>query len=265
MGEPAFSDDLVRSGLLIAKEEYPHLNVDLYLRRFDHLVADARQHLHGADPRSARAVEQLSDFYFGYAGFVGNNDNYYDPRNSYLNDVIDRKLGIPITLSVLYTEMARRLGISALGIGFPGRYLVKCVAGGRDMLVDCFDGRPIDREGCQLLLDQMYGGKVRLSDEMLRASPPRETLARMLNNLRTIFTQKKQYDRALRFVNLTITLQPDLVDLYRDRGVLRLQQEDFGGALEDLELYLRRTPGAQDAPIIREHVQLARKLLVRLN
>jgi len=162
-------------------------------------------------------------------------------------------------------EMARRLGISALGIGFPGRYLVKCVAGGRDMLVDCFDGRPIDREGCQLLLDQMYGGKVRLSDEMLRASPPRETLARMLNNLRTIFTQKKQYDRALRFVNLTITLQPDLVDLYRDRGVLRLQQEDFGGALEDLELYLRRTPGAQDAPIIREHVQLARKLLVRLN
>ena len=100
---------------------------------------------------------------------------------------------------------------------------------------------------------------------MLRASPPRETLARMLNNLRTIFTQKKQYDRALRFVNLTIGLQPALAELYRDRGVLRLQQEDFGGALEDLELYLRRTPAAQDAPIIREHVQLARKLLVRLN
>ncbi len=258
-------DDLLRAGLLIAKEEYARLDVDSYLRRFEALVADARQHLKGADPRSGRGVELLNDFFFGYAGFLGNNDDYFDPRNSYLNEVIDRRLGIPITLSVLYAEMAKRIGVGARGVGFPGRYLVKVDAGTRTMLLDCFDGRFIDRDACQGLLDAMYGGKLRLSEEMLRPSSPRETLGRMLNNLRGIFTQKKDFNRALRFLDLALAVQPDNADLFRDRGLIRLQIEDFGRACEDLGEYLRRRPSADDAVVIREHVQLAKKLIVRLN
>ncbi len=257
--------DLLKAGLLIAREQYPSLNVDLYLRRFEGLVADAKHHLGATDPRGPRAVELLNDFYFGYAGFLGNNDDYHDPRNSYLNDVIDRRLGIPITLSVLYAEMARRVGVKARGVGFPGRYLVKCEAGRGEVIVDCFDGRTIDRAGCQSLLDSMYGGKVKLNAEMLRASTPRETLGRMLNNLRGVFTQKKQFPRALRYLDLAVKVQPDSVEFVRDRGLLLLQMEDFGRASEDLAEYLRREPGAGDGALIKEHLQLAKKLLVRLN
>jgi regulator of sirC expression with transglutaminase-like and TPR domain len=257
--------DLLRAGLLVAKEEYPSLNVDLYLRRFDGLVTDAKRHLGSTDPSAPRAVELLNDFFFGYAGFLGNSDDYYDPRNSYLNDVIDRRLGIPITLSVLYAEMGRRVGVSAHGISFPGRYLVKCGAGRGEVIVDCFDGRAIDRDGCQALLDAMYGGRLKLNPDMLRTSTPRETLGRMLNNLRGVFTQRKAFPRALRYLNLAMTVQPDNVEFVRDRGLLLLQMEEFGRAIDDLAEYLRREPEAADAVLIREHLQLSQKLLVRLN
>jgi regulator of sirC expression with transglutaminase-like and TPR domain len=247
--------EVVRAGLLLAREEYAGLDVALYEKRFEELVEGAR----GAVGRPS--IPRLNDFFFGAAGFRGNDSDYYDPRNSYLNDVLDRKLGIPITLSVVYAELGRRLGLPTAGVGFPGRYLVRC----GDTLIDCFAAQVVNREGCQEILDAIYGGKLRFREEHLRPSTARETLGRMLNNLRTIFTQRREVGRALRFAELAVMLQPAEAEPLRDRGMLLLQADAFGRAAGDLEEYLRRAPSSPDAAVVREHLDLAKKLIARLN
>jgi regulator of sirC expression with transglutaminase-like and TPR domain len=256
--------DLVEGALLIAREAYPDLDLPRYKAKLDRLSEEARRNL---PPRAgpAAAVDGLNEFLFGRAGFRGNNENYYDPRNSYINDVLDRRLGIPITLSILYCAVARRVGLPAAGVGFPGRYLVKCRAGRREMIVDCFDGRLLDRKDCQKLLDSMYGGRLKLNDEMLRDSGPRETLARVLNNLKGVYFGRRDFDRAGRFVELSEGLLPGLPEHARDRGMVFLGQEQFGKALERLEEYLRLAPKAPDAPTVRRHVKMTRTLLCHLN
>ena len=256
--------NLIQGGLLIARDEYPGLDVPEAYRRFIELTEKSRVYTAGLDLRSAAAVERLNEYFFGYCRFQGNRDDYYDPRNSYLNDVMDRKLGIPITLSVLYSEIGRRLGMASHGIGFPGRFLVG-FAGQAGLYVDCFDGRILDRDGCRRLLDGMNGGKATLHPDHLRESAPRETLARMVANLRNVFVQRKNVTRALRFAELAVSLQPDRADFRRDRGMVKLQADAFGPAVADLEEYLRRAPDAQDAANVREHLRLARKLLVHTN
>jgi regulator of sirC expression with transglutaminase-like and TPR domain len=256
--------DLIEGALLIAREAYPALDVSKYRTKLDRLGEEALREMRGR-PGPAAAVESLNEFLFGRAGFRGNNEDYYDPRNSYINDVLDRRLGIPITLSILYCAVARRVGLSAAGVGFPGRYLVKCAAGRREMIIDCFDGRLLERRDCQKLLDSMYGGRLRLSDEMLRDSGPRETLARVLNNLKGVYFGRRDFDRAGRFVELSEGLLPGLPEHSRDRGMVFLGQEQFGKALERLEEYLRLAPKAPDAPTVRRHVRMTRTLLCHLN
>ncbi len=246
---PEDAIDVVRAALLIAREEYPALDVDAERARVDALARDV----------SPRRPEALNAFFF--KRFRGNTKDYYDPRNSYLNDVLDRRTGIPITLSVIYVDIARRLGLPASGVGFPGRYLVRCA----DALVDCFDGRVIDRERCQELLDEFGGDRMRLSDGMLRDSAPRETIARMLTNLRGVFLRRGEPARALRFAELAASLHPDAAGPLRDRGVILLHLEQFGRAVGDLEEYARRAPDAPDKDAVREQLSLARALLARVN
>jgi regulator of sirC expression with transglutaminase-like and TPR domain len=261
---PDHALDLVEGALLIAREAYPALDLSRYRSKLDRLGEQALRDVRGC-AGSAAAVEGLNEFLFGRAGFRGNNEDYYDPRNSYINDVLDRRLGIPITLSILYCAVARRAGLTAAGVGFPGRYLVKCRAGRRDLIVDCFDGRLLNRGDCQKLLDSMYGGKLTLNDEMLRDSGPRETLARVLNNLKGVYFGRRDFDRAGRFVELSEGLLPGLPEHSRDRGMVLLGQEQFGKALERLEEYLRLAPKAPDAPTVRRHVEMTRTLLCHLN
>jgi regulator of sirC expression with transglutaminase-like and TPR domain len=256
--------DLVEGALLIAREAYPDLDLPRYRTKLDKLSDEARR---GLPPRAGASsvVESLNEFLFGRAGFRGNNEDYYDPRNSYINEVLDRRLGIPITLSILYCAVARRVGVPASGVGFPGRYLVKCRAGRKEMIVDCFDGRLLERKDCQKLLDSMYGGKLKLNDEMLRDSGPRETLARVLNNLKGVYFGRRDFHRAGRFVELSEGLLPGLPEHSRDRGMVLLGQEQFGKALERLEEYLRLAPKAPDASTVRRHVRMTRTLLCHLN
>ncbi len=259
MGEP----DVFEGAMRIARVEYPGLDPQPYRERLEEFARDAR----AAGSKGGSAVARLNDFFFGALGFRGNDDDYYDPRNSYLNDVIDRRTGIPITLSTVYCEVGRRLGLPVHGVGFPGHFLVKCGLPGSEVIVDCFHGRTLTREDCRDLLDSIQSGpeRVPLADSMFDAASPREILSRMLNNLRRIHAGRKEYARAVRWIDMDLELNPDNPHGYRERGLLRLQMEQFGRALEDLERYARMAPGAADLPRLQEQVQLLRKLISHLN
>jgi regulator of sirC expression with transglutaminase-like and TPR domain len=254
--------DVLEGAFRIAREEYPNLDVPAYRARIAELAAGARACVAGEDRGTVLA---LNEHFFGRLGFQGNLDDYYDPRNSYLNDVIDRRTGIPITLSTLYCEVARRLGVRASGVAFPGHFLVKCAATGEEVIVDCFNARVLTREGCQELLESMYPGKPRLTDEMLRAATPREILSRMLNNLRQIYLARQDFARAVRWIEMDMELRPEAAENYRERGMLYAQAERFGKAMADLERYLRLAPDAPDRDQVRAQIPVLKKLLTRLN
>ncbi|HLF93157.1 MAG TPA: tetratricopeptide repeat protein [Planctomycetota bacterium] len=257
MAEPDVFDGAMR----IARVEYPALDADRTRAAIDELARRAAEKVEG---QGRRAVLRLNAFFFDELGFHGNADDYYDPRNSYLNDVIDRRTGIPITLSTVYCEIARRVGLPAYGVGFPGHFLVKCPTGRSEILLDCFSGRVLTRDDCRELLDSMQTGAA-LSEEMFAIASPRDILSRMLNNLRRIHEERGDLARTIRWVELDMELRPGDPDNYRERGILLAQTEDFGKALADFERYARLAPDAPDLPKVREQIKLLGKLLSHLN
>jgi regulator of sirC expression with transglutaminase-like and TPR domain len=258
MDEP----DVLEGALRIAQVEYPDLDLPLYRARVEEFARQGRADVKG---RGRHAVEQFNALFFDSLGFHGNAEDYYDPRNSYVNDVIDRRMGIPITLSAIYCEVARRTGLQAHGVGFPGHFLAKCVFAGGEVLVDCFNARTLTRDDCQELLDSFSPGGAPVSDEMLEIAAPREILSRMLNNLRRIHAERGEYSRAVRWVDLDLELRPDSRHNFRERGMLYVRMEEFGKALSDLEHYVGLSPGSPDLPQVHEQIQLLRKLLSHLN
>lgn len=258
MDEP----DVFEVAMRIARVEYPALDVDLYRGYLEKFACEGRARLKA---KGRRAVDQFNAFFFDTLGFHGNAENYHDPRNSYLNDVIDRRMGIPITLSAIYCEVGRRAGLRAHGVGFPGHFLVKCVISDGEVLVDCFNARIVTREDCQELLNSFSPGTSPVSDEMLEIAAPRDILSRMLNNLRRIHAGRGEFGRAVQWVDMDIELRPDSPHNFRERGMLYIQMEEFGKAVADLERYARLAPASSDQPQVREQIQLIRKLLSHLN
>jgi regulator of sirC expression with transglutaminase-like and TPR domain len=258
MAEP----DVFDGAMKIARVEYPKLDAESYRARLDEFARRAACAVQG---KGRRAIGQLNVFFFDELGFHGNAEDYYDPRNSYLNDVIDRRMGIPITLSTIYCEIARRLGFPAYGVGFPGHFLVKCLLGRGELVLDCFNGRIMTREDCQELLDSMQSQSVPVTDGMFGIASPRDILSRMLNNLRRIHAGRGEFARAIRWVEMDMEIRPDDPQNFRERGLLHAQAEEFGKALADLERYLRLVPDASDLPQVREQLRLLGKLLSHLN
>jgi regulator of sirC expression with transglutaminase-like and TPR domain len=259
MDEP----DVFEGSMRIAREEYPALDVPAYRRRIEVFATEARRRV---TAEGRKAVGQLNDFFFERLEFCGNRDDYYDPRNSYLNDVIDRRTGIPITLATVYCEIGRRLGLATFGVGFPGHFLVKVLLPRTPVIVDVFNGRTLTRRGCQELLASLSSGKsIRLSEAMLEIASPREILARMLANLRRVHAMKGDFARAVRWTDLALEINPGTPNDYRERGMLHIQMEQFGKAIGDLEEYTRLVPEAPDLPQLREQIGLLRKLLSHLN
>jgi regulator of sirC expression with transglutaminase-like and TPR domain len=257
MSEP----DVLEGALEIARVEYPDLDLARCRRTLEGFGRDAREAVRAS---GRRGVEEFNAYFFDTLGFHGNADDYYDPRNSYLNDVIDRRTGIPITLAALYCDVARRVGLSAHGVGFPGHFLAKCLLPDGEVLVDCFNARTISRRDCQDLLDSFSpGGSV--SEDMLEIAPPRDILSRILANLRKIHAGRGEFARALRWVEMDMRLRPESPHGLRERGMLYVQLEEFGKALMDLERYAAVWPAAPDLPQVREQIQLIRKLLSHLN
>lgn len=256
---------LDRAALIMALEEYPDLNVQEYLRKMDTLAARAEV-LIGLDRSAVNIIEAINEVLFVQEGLRGNSDDYYDPRNSYLNEVLDRRLGIPISLSVIYIEIARRIGFSIKGIGFPEHFLIKHVTNDRDIIIDAFDmGRILTLNECQELLDKIHKGSVEMNASMLQPMAKRTILTRMLYNLKGIYTQQEQYFKALSVIDKILMLNPWTPSELRDRGLLYMQTSLFAKALADLESYIARAVAPEDSSYIQNHIRMLRSIVCAPN
>ena len=235
VAQPDASIELAHAALLVAAEERPGLDVEHYRARLYELGLAARERL--AQERDAgNPVAALNKFIFGELGFAGNQANYYDPRNSLLSDVLERRTGIPITLSVVYMEIGRRAGLHVEGVGLPGHFIVRAGGVGEEpVLVDPFNGRIVDADDCQERLDTIYGGQAPLTDAHLRPVPTREILARLLRNLKGIYAQAGLYRRALSIIERIFLVAPDAVEERRDRGAILAQLGRYSEAITDVQ------------------------------
>jgi regulator of sirC expression with transglutaminase-like and TPR domain len=262
---PDAAIDLAEATLLIAKEEYPDLDVTEYLARLDRMGAAVQASAGGRhDPH--RLIAALGEYLFAQLGFRGNADHYYDPRNSFLNEVLDRRIGIPITLSAVYLEVGRRIGLSVQGVGMPGHFLVKYVGPDEELVIDPFGGGGIlSAADCQQILDRIFDGKLCFEPQMLTAVGTRQILARMLTNLKAIYFNNQEYGKALAIADRLVILHPNAASEIRDRGLLSCQVKRYAEASADLERYLRLAPQAEDSEVIREHLRTLRQRVVAWN
>ena len=264
----ADSVSLAEGALLIAADEYEELDIDLYLERIQELGAVLRRRLR-SDISTTEALLALNRYVFEELGFSGNTADYYDPRNSYLNDVLDRRLGIPITLAVLYIEIGRGIGLPLHGVSFPGHFLVKCVLREGAIILDPY------ARGASLGLDDLQQRLQAVVKEaeldhsvlknMLISAAPRDIFVRMLRNLRAIHLSAGDRLKALGASNRIITLLPGAADEYRDRADLYVELECFRAALEDFRSYLRLRPDAQDSEAVSRRIAELEPAVARLN
>jgi regulator of sirC expression with transglutaminase-like and TPR domain len=267
LGQREEGINLANTTLLLAKcVEYPDLIVDEYLSRIEKMAAEIESRL-GSDARNPNSlIDLINDYLFVEQGFHGNEDDYYDPRNSFLNEVIDRKTGIPITLSTLYIELAGRVGLTLGGVSFPGHFIVKFSELGDDILIDPFNrGRILSEGNCQDILNRMYAGRVQFKREMLAISTKKQILSRMLNNLKGIYVNSQNHQKALSVVELILQLNPDNYSEIRDRGLLYYKLECYSQALHDLECYLSLSPDAPDSEMLLNIVSRLRHLVKLIN
>ena len=250
---------LDRGALEIARIGYPDLDPEPSIAQLDALAARLRARP-AAGPGLRDRVEQLTRFLFGEEGFQGNYDDYYDPRNSYLNDVLQRRTGLPIALGVVLLEVGRRLELPLEGVGFPGNFLVRLRDGRQDSFLDPFrGGRVLDRQECQLLLERALGPQVVLEGRFLEPMGPRSILVRMLRNLKVIFLSKNDTGRAGDVLDALLLLDPASWIDRRDRGKLRHSQGDLMGAAADLEAYVLNHSQAEDVDDVRSLLQQVRR------
>ncbi len=257
--------NLGEAALLIAQEEQPELNVSFYLNRLA-MLADAVRSKTPAGASPEETIEALNNQLFFEERLHGNAKDYYDPKNSFLNEVLDRKTGIPITLCVIYLEVGRLIGLSLVGVGFPGHFLVKHVGDEVETVLDPFMG------GVTLTFDQlaaklktMYGEGnplVARVPELLQPAGKKEILARMLRNLKGVYLHKGDFQRALSAIDRIILVTPDLASEFRDRGSVRQRLGQIQGAVQDYKKYIELAPDAKDAGQIRTLVQ---RSLAQLN
>ena len=242
--------DLARGALLIASTDDPNVDIDGILANLDRMAQAA----HARIPANAGPLEQLNavtDLLFNVIGFSGNRDDYYAPHNSYLNRVLERRLGIPITLSLLCIEVGRRAGVPALGIGMPGHFLIRH----RDepnFYVDAFNGGLLlSQDECGALMRQATGGSARLEAHHLNPVPPREILARILRNLKAVYWSREEFDRCITAIGALMTTLPGRPEEQRDRGVVHLKAGNHRESAADFAAYLAAAPNAEDVATVR--------------
>ncbi|HUI26259.1 MAG TPA: tetratricopeptide repeat protein [Candidatus Kryptonia bacterium] len=255
--------DLAEAALLIAAEAYPDLDINAYLNRLDALAQEARAFL-GSASSDVERIERLNQFLFVEKGFVGNQKRYYDRRNSFLNEVLDRHTGIPITLSVVYIEVARRLGLPVQGVGFPGHFLAKYV-GDEEIIIDAFFGQVLTERDCRERLQSVLGPEASFDRRYLRSATPREILVRMLGNLKQVHIKAEEFEAALSCCDRILMLTPAAPQEIRDRGLLYQRLECYGAALADLERFLQLAPNDETADTIRENLVTVRRYAAQIH
>jgi regulator of sirC expression with transglutaminase-like and TPR domain len=262
---PESARALAEAALWLAAEEYPDLDVAAWLGRLDALGARGAARLApGLDADAAAGA--LAGHLAGTEGFRGNAGDYYDPRNSFLNEVLERRLGIPITLSVVYMAVGARAGLAVRGIGLPGHFVVRVERGGRSRLLDPFDGgRRLAEADCEALIRRVHGPAARLRPEHLRPVSTREVLVRMLSNLKGVYTALGDWERALAAVDRLLLLAPGALGERRDRGALLVRLGRRAEAAGEWEAYIRQAPEASDVEVVRGRLRALRQALGSLN
>lgn len=246
--------DLVPAAMLVARDEYPALDLRHYESMFDAHAAAIRSQLSEKADAQQRLIT-LSRYLFEEVGFSGNHDAFYDPRNSYLNDVLDRRLGIPLSLALIQMELARRLGVPLEGVSFPGHFLVRLQVDGGLLVLDPYHrGRSIDVEELRERASP-HVGDADIDDQqlflMLAPASNRAIVMRMLRNLKNLYQEQGDVERALRCADRLVRLVPQHAESLRDRGVLYHQLGHLTAARDDLAGYLTMSPQADDTEMVR--------------
>lgn len=263
VNQPEPEWDLGRGALVIAQQEYPELDVDAYVAELDTMAQRLRRRL-PSDSSRTHILAMLNHLMFTELGFSGNKDEYYDPRNSFLNQVIERRMGIPITLSILYLEIARRLGLPLKGMCFPGHFLVQWSTDKGVIVLDPFNrGVSLSEEELRQRLKGV--SNARWAERaplgvLLRPASKKDVLVRLARNLKGIYTDGGKLEKALGITNLILAIAPDSPRELRDRGMLYNRLECFRAALRDLERFMELEPDAEDVePVQNLLVDLRRR------
>lgn len=258
---------LAEAALLIAGHGYPDLNVAAYLSRIEELAYMLRLRIDEDDSVPER-ISALNRFLFGDLGFAPNSEDYYDPRNNFLNEVLERRTGIPITLCVIYMELGRKIGLPLQGVSFPGHFLVKCAVPEGAVVLDPYSGGiALSLADLQKRLREARGGEVSRAvvAELLVSASNKEIIVRLLRNLKAIYLREHNLDRALPIVNWIIATMPEQTPELRDRGMIYQELECSRAALADFVEYLKRSPSCEDADDIRRRIIELQREAARLN
>ena len=265
------SDDhfpLLEAATSLAQDEYPELDVQQVLGDVDQLLARLKRRL-PADASALQKLRLLSQFFFSDLGFGGNVNNYYDPDNSYINAMLKTRRGIPISLAVLWLELASGLGLNARGVAFPGHFMVKVNLPKGQVVIDPFSGQSLSREELSERLEPFRQRRLADSDGdsdydtpiglYLQTAPPRDIISRMLHNLKEIHRTQEDWPRLIAVVDRLIVLHPDAWSEYRDRGLAWAVQGQAARAVPDLEQYLAHTEAAPDIDGVTQRLAQLRR------
>ena len=272
-------DNLPHCALLMARVAYPDLDPSPFLRQLRQMGDTARDHLEiglGGSPPWRTRLRIVTEFVYGQLGFVGNHEQYDDPRNSLFNDVLSRRMGIPITLAVVFIDVARRAGLVVEGVNFPGHFLVRCLPDAADqtdsapLLLDPFHaGTLLTDADCVRLLRTHQGVEAMLEPGMFGTAGKRDILLRMLSNLKHAYLRLRSFAQAHAVTDLLVALDPAALTELRDRGLLASQLQEYAWALRDLETWLRLAPDSEDERDERkqvwDHIKDLRRRMASLN
>ncbi len=255
--------DVAELALLVARDEYPALDVESELAELSAMAHELRPRLRGSLEARVRA---LARYLFHELGFRGNDSDYYDPRNSYLNEVLIHRSGLPISLSVLALAVAGRAGLQVVGVGLPGHFIAKAVHGEQEVLFDPYHGgRILSLEQCEALVEQVVGVPFRAVPEHLAGMPPGPIVLRILTNLKGAYFRRRDFVRAARVIRRLRQLCPADLSQRRDLGASLLQAGRAGAAIDELEAYLADDPPPEDSGSVRDLLMQARAEVARWN
>ena len=262
---PAEEVPLARAALVIAQSEYPNLDIDAFERRIQD-IAETLGHQLGRDPERQTphfVVRGINRYLYRELGFRGNSEFYDDPKNLYMNEVLSERLGIPVTLAILFADVCQRIGLDVRPVGLPGHVVCRYTPAGvaeDAVLIDVFNfGRLLTPRDCQVLLRNIFGARVPFKEHYLASLSPRQVIQRLLHNLKAGYLQHGDEDRAARVIDLLIAMFPWDLDEIRDRGMLRERLGEVDSALQDLEEYVRFRAGARDIQTVTEAVRSLRR------
>ena len=257
--------DLAKAALYVSSQEYPDMDLEHYMGMLDALASEAGRYI-GQRQDLRSAIHLLSRYLFEVQEFRGNDGDYSDPLNSYLNEVLDRKTGIPITLSLVYMEVAKRLGMVFEGIGLPGHFVIRTGPPEDELYVDAFNaGAMLTRGDCERKVHDLFQGKIEFTEEHLRPYTKREFLIRILNNLKNNYFNVEDYHRAIAVADMIAIIDPSLRRNLRDRAWFCYSLKLYRMAIKNLEAYLQVDPEAQDADRIKQQIHALESILRTLN